>query len=788
MKIKYFCLTILFVLTVFAAFLSAFTFSTLFQLQGIKSLEQYQPSVITRVLDTKGRLISEFYKERREVVSFNEISPNLIKATLSAEDKRFFSHYGIDVGRIIKALFVNVASLKKEQGGSTITIQLSKLLFLHYKKTFERKIRELWYTIQVEKQYTKAEILNFYFNQINYGHGSYGVKAAAKFFFNKSIKDISIAEAALLSSIPKSPVYYSPIRYPKRAMQRHKVILMSMVNNGYISKATAYKEYKEFWLLFSKKIRNQQATFSDFSKNKAPYFTEYIRKKVEKTLDKQTIYSKGLNIYTTLNLDQQKVAQEYLWKALKQQDQEFSRSQRIVPNGIIEELKSQISHFSLLLNLPNSNFYPDLVNSIFKQIMEDDIQEPLKNISAILRFNQLHDYVYQDFKTENNTIINKNKVQGAIIAIEPNTGHITTMVGGTPFNYNNQFNRTIHLKRQVGSLLKPFIYAIAIDNNILTASTILKDTPLSFNGYIPKNYNGYYRGEVLVRDALRKSINVTAVDTLDRISIKKAQTSLFQIFRAFSKTSQEEMFPNNLTLALGSGSFSPLSMATAYAVIANEGREVIPKTIRYITDTNGEMIKDFSLSSKKENRQLVNPTTAFIIADIITDVFTPGGTAFFPDLLKDFQHKKQSFGKTGTSSNWTDAWFAGANKYLSTVVWMGYDNNQSLGRKKSGSRKAAPIWINFQKEVLKHKPKILLQQPKGVVKKKVSRFSGKLVGPYCTKNEIYFDYFKIDNYPKEVCDYHSKSIEEKITFKTFLNKSKSTKRQIKSIINSFNKQ
>ncbi len=725
---------------------SGFVIATLYDLKGISSLETYKPPTVSKILDINGDLIAEFYKERRKIVSLNEISPYLIQATLATEDKRFNSHYGVDPIRILKALFVNLMSLTKEQGGSTITIQLSKLIFLNHEKTFTRKIIELWYAFQIEAQYSKEEILNFYFNQINYGHGAYGVEAAANFFFNKKAKDLDLAEAALLAAIPKSPVYYSPIRYPENSMRRHRVVLLAMVNNGYITEEQAFASYKKFWDNFGKKTRKQQASFSEGTVNNAPYFTEYIRAKVSQDLKEDKVYEAGINIYTTLNLKHQKLAQKFLWDKLEEQDKVNAFNERTIINNLPYSTIESLGLLGGAFNLEGIN----LIDAFFKKkaIKEySKLKESLKLIFGNFGLTELTDLTYIDLEDETNL---KEKAQGAVIAINPQNGYITTMVGGSPFSFYNQFNRSILIRRQAGSTIKTFIYAVAIEKDILTASTLLNDSPLLFGEYIPKNYDNFYRGPILVRDALKKSVNVLAVETLDKIGITEAQESLANIFQVSTAKSQKEKFPDDLTLALGSGGFSPLDVATAYAVLANNGKEVIPKTIRYISDNNGKVIKNYQEEYDTYTEdQLLSAETVFIIKNIIKDVFSPGGTAYIPDLLKDFSHKSTSFGKTGTTSNWNDAWFAGANAYLSTVVWVGYDDNRSLGRGRTGGRVSAPVWINFQKNVLKNREPLPFISPPNIIAKSICRTSGELAGPDCPRHLVYKEYYKDTFNPSE---------------------------------------
>lgn len=729
-------------------------------LTSIRVLEEYRPAVKTRVYDSKGRIITEFFREKRNLVDYDKISPYLIEATLSIEDKRFFSHYGIDPWRIMKAILVNLMEMRKKEGGSTITIQLSKVLFLDFAKTFERKFRELWYAVQIEKQYSKKEILYLYLNQLNYGHGYYGVEAASKFYFGKSAEDLSVAQAALLSGIPKSPVYYSPKSYPENAQSRHRVVLQSMVNNGYIAQETASRSFRQYWQSFLSEKKLEKSSQAQ-EKTVASHFVEYIRKKLERDLQDKDIYKHGLNVYTTLDLDLQRIAEEEVEKSLAIQNAVHQREKTVLDQQKPLRHLERLSYLARLFSMPNFDVARGVEREFTKELILKDPYQSFKAMGLVLGPKGLWDFFHSDFLEKELNLASEENAQAAMIAIDPSSGYIRVMIGGPSFDYHNQFNRAILLRRQVGSLLKPFIYAIAFEDKILTPSTMLYDLPTAFGDYVPKNYDGHYRGPVLVRQALSKSINVLAVEALSRIGIDRGREEMARVFRAFSEEDKNRLFPKDFTMALGTGSFSPLDMAVAYAVLANEGREVVPKTIRYVTDANGQIIKDYEkIYAQASVRQIFSEETAFLIANITQDVFRPGGTAYLPDLLKEFEHYAHSFGKTGTTSNWVDAWFAGANKHLAAVVWVGYDDNRSLGKGRVGGRVAAPVWINFQKKALLDEKVLPIRKPPGVVAQRICKQLGLLAGPYDREEDVYLEYFHSDNVPKDVCNYNRTRYEE----------------------------
>lgn len=772
----------------FFGIFSAYVIHSLVDLKSVKVLERYSPPMPTRVLDVKGRLIGQFYAEKRELATYEELPIWLIKATLITEDERFFEHYGFNVWRILKAFYHNVIQMRTAQGGSTITIQLSKLLFLHHRQTLKRKIQELWYAIQIERLYTKKEILLFYFNQINYGHGCYGVKAAARFFFNKGLSELTIAECTLLAGIPKSPTHYSPLRNIRPSMKRHKTVFLGLCRAGYLSTSEYQKSYNNFWFEYSSVVRSRQSTVSQLENNEAPYFIEYIRGRLEKTIGKKALYKEGLTVHTTLDLDHQKIARRELSKTLKQQDKLQPNKEKIIKNYMNYSVYDQLDVLSQLFGLNKIHIYDAKTSSRGNHLLLEKIHEQVKLLSLLTGQDNLFNVLHMS-KLGDKINLNE-RAQGALVSINPNTGYITAMIGGSGFNYNNQLNRVFLAKRQIGSLMKPFVYAAGIDTRTITAATMITDSPIAFGDtyddmYMPQNYSGKFSGNIIARDALRKSVNVAAVKVLHQTGISVVRDYSARMFRSITSADVEEKFPNNLSMGLGSGSFAPIDIATAYAVLANQGREVIPMTIRYITDRYGEVYTNFENNQNRNYRQLLDPATAYIINQVLKGVFEPGGTAYNRDRLSDFGHKKNSAGKTGTTSNWKDAWFAGYNKYLVTVVWLGYDSNKSLGNKRSGGSIAAPIWINFNKEALRNKKTIAFVKPNNVVPRIISKDSGLLASPF--SQSTYEEFFIKGTEPAEFCQRHKEHFQEGLNFsKQYGVKNKKKSKDIKNFMNLVN--
>lgn len=717
---------------VFTGFFSAFIFHTLTDLSQVRTLENYSPPTPTRILDINGRLISQFFAENRQLIAYDDIPPHLIEAILSTEDQLFFDHYGFNPWRIMKALAIDIIKMRAEQGGSTITIQLSKLLFLHHQKTITRKIKELWYAIQIERLYSKKEILYFYFNQVNFGHGCYGVQAAAQFFFNKDARDLDLAESALLAGIPKSPVYFSPLRRPDNAMRRHRSVLNNMVGQKIISLDEASEAYQNFWLQYSQKVRNKHATFGAQNKTEAPHFIEYLRSKLKVMFTPSQLYKGGLTVYTTLNLDHQRSAEEHLKTSLNVQNNIQRYRKQILENHFRRYVYDHINQWSTLYNMHSAQFNEQTILRKLNIILQQSTLDQLQDFGVLFGKLEIQQMMLEASKSMDNL---DEEVEGAFISIEPDTGYITAMVGGSEFNYNNQFNRAMNAKRQLGSLMKPFIYAPAIDLGLITAGTIINDAPVAFgeegssNYYIPKNYSGTYRGNIPVRQALRKSVNIPAIKVFDLLGYRQAKEYNQRMFRVYNKSEVYEKFPPDATMALGSGVFSPFEVATALSTFANGGKSVVPLSIRFVTDRSGQVITNIENQYLGQSRQVISESAAYIMQDMLSGVFEPGGTAWNPALLNDFKHYRNSAGKTGTTSNWKDAWFGGFNPYLVAVVWVGYDSNKSLGRGRVGGNTSAPVWIKFMTDAINHKESLGFQKPNNVIVRNISGDTGKLASP-----------------------------------------------------------
>jgi penicillin-binding protein 1A len=718
-------------------------------LPPISKLEEFEPSLITKVYSEEGELIGEFFEEKRILVNYADIPKNLINATIAKEDRRFYQHHGIDFYGIARAVLANLKSGKSKEGASTITQQLARVLFLTPEKRLERKIKEILLALQIEKRYSKEEILHLYFNQIYYGHGAYGVEAAAQTYFNKSVKDLTLAECAMLAGLPRSPRYYSPILYPERAKQRRKQVLDWMVREGKISEEEARKAAEE---PFKQRVGPVQKQV-----NKAPYFVEYVRQYLEDKYESRAVHRSGLNVYTTLNLKMQEAAVKALQQGLRDLDkrQGFRPLKR---DKSEEELKAELEKIR-----EEEWTSPPEINQVLHGIVKDVTPKKAtvqmgnytgslpreriawtgRTLEAVLKPNDLIlvKVVGKDEKTGEYILAYDQEplVEGALLALDPRTGAIKAMVGGYDF-YESKFNRATQALRQPGSAFKPFIYTTAIEKGYTPASKIddspfVLTDPQTGKEWQPENYTHRYYGPTTLRVALEQSRNVVAAKLLMRVGIR----NVIDTARRMGITSVLSPYPS---LALGSSEVTLLEMVSAYSIFANQGVLMEPIFVTKITDRNGKVLEE-NLGRAQE---VLSESTAAVIVSMLKGVIERG-TAKKAKVLN-----RPLAGKTGTTNDYTDAWFIGFSPNLVAGVWVGFDEKKKLGKDETGGKAALPIWIAFMKEALAEEPVEDFRVPDSVRIVKMDAVSGLLANGACEGNMV-LQAFKKGTEPKEFCGY-----------------------------------
>ena len=662
-------------------------------LPQVNSLEDYHPSLITEVYSDDGQVIGSFALERRVIVSWDEI-PQVVKdAITSVEDQNFFTHWGIDFYGIARAGLKDVMAGRVVEGGSTLTQQLSKNLFLTPERTFRRKIQEAMLAIQIERLYTKQQILTMYVNLHFMGHGQYGFAAAAEYYFGKELKDVNIEEAAMLAAIPRSPPNYSPIAHPDRALLRRNYAIDRMVAEKKITVAQG-EEAKSHPIKIAEKQRRDEI---------APYFVEELRRYLEKKYGTFAVHEGGLKVYSTLNLEMQKAANAAVRAGLREYDKRHGwrgADRNLLSEGVQDLASYELKDWKLPIR--TNDIVPGVVldltktgatvkiGSYFAQLTPQDIAwtkamtaaEILKPGDVALF--QIRSMNPADKKVEV-TLEQRPKVQGSLLAIEPKSGEIKAMVGGYDFD-ESKFNRSTQALRQTGSSFKPFVYTAAVDNGLRPEDTIL-DAPVSFGNYSPGNYDGKYEGVITIRRALGDSRNIPAVKTLAKVGVQ----NLIPYVRRFGITSKIEPV---LPIALGAADVTLIEMVSAYSTFPNDGVRVVPQMIRRVTDSEGNALEE----NFPELRDVIPADTARIMVDLMQEPIR-GGTA-----TKAQELKRPVAGKTGTTNDFTDAWFIGYTPSLTAGAWIGFDEKVTLGDKETGGKAALPIWMEFIREVYKDKP------------------------------------------------------------------------------------
>jgi len=683
-------------------------------LPTLDALEQYSPSLVTTLYSDEDEPFAAFFEQRRILVSLNKIPPYLIEALLATEDTRFYSHRGIDPRGIARALLTNLRTLRRAEGGSTITQQLAKVLFLTPEKSLARKMKEILLAFQIEREYPKDKILEMYFNQIYFGHGAYGVEAAAQTYFGKSVDELNLAEAAMLAGLPRAPNTYSPIVDKERARRRRGVVLQRMVEEGFITTEQAEA---------AAAIPFDERAFAAV-RSQAPYFVEYVRQYLEERYGSYALYHGGLKVYTTLNVRLQQAAEQSLTQGLREIDQQ--KGLRLVGAGPTARVTPR---------RPGAPLRPGLVvEGVIQRVTARGIHVTVDGYSGEIPFKAMRvaegpkladafhpddrvlvrlEAVDHNRKTLTLVLAQEPEMEGALLALDPRTGQIKAMVGGYDFQ-RSKFNRAIQARRQPGSAFKPFVYAAAFDLG-LTPSTIFEDSPISFPATIdgeqkewsPENYDQTFRGPVTLRQGLEHSINVVAVKLLETIGVGAA-TQMAHRLGIRSPIRAE------LGLALGTSEVTLLEMVSAYGTLAAGGVRAPPYTIRRILDSRGRVLEE----RFPEGQQVLRPATAATLTHVLEGVVQRGTGRSARALERPLA------AKTGTTQDAADAWFLGYSPSLVAGVWIGYDTVRSLGPHETSATLAAPIWIQFMRAALEGSPPEAFPVPDPLVPVTVNYYTG----------------------------------------------------------------
>jgi penicillin-binding protein 1A len=643
-----------------------FYYAVVSDLPPAESISFFAPPISTKVYDDQGEIFSQFFIERRELTSLDRVPQYLKDGFISIEDKRFYSHWGVDILRFFKSLLINIVNMRIVQGGSTITMQLARNMFLTMEQTIMRKLKEMALAVRIERAFTKDEILEMYLNQINFGQGHYGVATAAEYYFDKDISELNLTECALLVALPKGESY-SPYKRPERAIQRRNLVLKAMLNNKVISPEEYTRAVNEpLGVVEQKKGRRI-----------GEYFLEEIRRYLELKYGPEFLYRSGANIYTTINTRMQTIAEEVLEAHLTKLEKDF-----------------KLPH-------PKAEF---------------------------------------DTITLADTITAIPYLQGAFVLLDYRTGEVKALIGGRNFS-QSQFNRATQANRQAGSAFKVFVWTTAVDNGF-TPTDIVLDLPIVLEVpgmdsiYRPSNYDRKFMGPMTVKDALKYSRNLVAIRLIRSIGPEL-------VVRYAHDLGVESPLLPVVSLALGSCEVNLLEMVSAVGTIANLGERAEPMMIRKITDKDGTLIE---INNTLAERRLSAPTS-YVMTNIMKSV-VDGGTGYH---VREY-YKGAAAGKTGTTNNYSDAWFIGYTPKYACGAWVGYDNNDRMFKDATGGFISAPIWGDFMARIDTLQDEDFAKPSSGIVTRSICRETGLLARPYCPNivEEVYIS----GSEPTDSCDIH----------------------------------
>jgi penicillin-binding protein 1A len=659
-------------------------------LPQVDELEHYRPGSITELYDDQKRIIGTFALQRRVVASYDDYPQVLRDALISTEDKDFFAHSGINVWRIAGAAYRDIESGGKVQGASTLTMQLARNLFLSPDRSFHRKIQESLLAIQIERRFTKQQIFTLYANQIFLGQGAYGFESASEYYFSKPAKKMTLDEAALLAGLPKAPQYYSPVLHPDRALKRRNLVINAMLEDGKITAQQATEA----------KAKPLQLNVQHDPNSLAPYFVEEIRRYLENKFGSDQVHEGGLRVYTSLDMDLQKAANQAVLNGVAAYERRHGWKNHLTnilsgdmtlehydhPDWDDEPEVNGYLHALVIAVTPASATVK--FGRYHATITPQDAAWTQKRLPELFKLGDLC-YIKVLSLSDNGvahvSLEQDSGAQGALVAIDNVTGEIKAMVGGRDFN-ESKFNRATQALRQVGSSFKPYVYTAAIDQGGSPDDTIL-DAPISFetgnSTYTPHNYDEKFEGTITLRRALAQSRNIPTLRLADRLGIK----NVIEYARKFGITSN---LPPYLPVALGAAEVTLIEQTSAYSVFPNDGVRLIPRYITKVTDYEGRVLEEDFPDAK----DVISSRTARVMTGMLQEVVQHGTAVAAAGL------KLPLAGKTGTTNDFTDAWFVGFSPTMTCGVWIGYDEKKTLGAKESGAHAALPMWIEFMKTAL----------------------------------------------------------------------------------------
>ncbi len=735
---------------------------------NIGLISEFKPAIPSTLLDVNGEVITEFFSdEKRDIIPVDELPKELIYSIITREDKDFFNHKGFSFKGTFRAAF-NILAGRYVSGGSTITQQVAGTNYSdRSEKTIKRKLVELWWAFQLEENKTKNEILEMYLNESYFGHNTYGVEAASQFYFKHPARNLTLAESAILVIQLANPARYSPIRNPNRAKIIQQEVLNQVVASEYATREEADLSFEQYWNNIYDPLRSTSETAYLVKNDKAPYFSEYVRQELEDMLYGKMDYLRdGLVIHSTLDLNYQRVADKHMQEGIYTFNRKYQESSGSRISYVEKEFVPVIEALSLLYDIDSIRTSGVQQKKYADKIFKEDITPILNTVSLLFGSEELN-FISNISYSRKSAEQHKTTIEGALVMLENETGHIKAMVGGSDFE-TKKLNRATQSKVMPGSSFKPLYYSAAISSGKVTPSTMLYDKPMVFwnddgTPYTPLNFLGEWQGTVTIRQALSQSMNVPSIQVLDMVGFDAAINRASRLLGITDPAQIERTFPRKYPLGLGIIGIAPIQMAKAFSTFANQGKEVTPIGIRYIEDRNGRILfepeRDLRMAQKEmgDRMQILSPQAAYVMVDLLKTTVQEGTLANRRRAVGGFP--MPFAGKTGTTQNWSDAWTVGFSPYLTTAVWFGFDMpGNSLGLNQTGATAAGPVWAKVMKEVHLNNaknlpPKDFDKPSSGVIEANVCSKSGQIPTADC-RDGIRKEIFISGTEPKSFCTYH----------------------------------
>lgn len=771
-KSTLFWFSLLFLAAIILGSLLGLGLSETVNIKNTEYITSFDTALPTKLLDINGELITEFSSdEKREIISLNRLPQHMLDALLTREDRIFYKHHGFSFKAVMRAV-VGKLTGKSLGGGSTLTQQIAGTLYCdRTEMSIMRKIKELWWAIQMERHLSKNEILELYLNKIYFGGGTYGVNAASKYYFGHSAEEITPAEAAILVIQLSNPAFYNPFDHPNRAMDRQRDVLNSMVHAGYIAREEADESFDEFWSNFDYTRTSSSAYM--MRDDKAPWFSEFVRRELGGMIyGSQNIYTSGFTVNTTLNLKHQEHAQRIMEKYIRIANERYQAEHSSRSGMAFSTYIPMTELVSLVFNLPAIKVSEQRAQAIANASYKNQINPILDVVSMMTGIDSLKISVINKANAETKKESEKTTIEGTMVSIENDTGYITALVGGSKFDQENQFIRAVQARVQPGSTFKPLYYTEAIDSRKFTPVTPISDTPVVFHTadgkpYIPLNFKGEWEGDVEVWYALCRSMNVPSLKVLDGIGFDAAINRAVSLLGISKEELPTRAFIPGYPLGLGVVSVRPIEMARAFSIIASSGKEITPMAIRTVEDRNGNVIMNpereirEAQKAKGDAIQVLSPQTAFVMEKMLENTVNGPGTLSAQSWKFDYKTENgqkytiHAGGKTGTTQNWADAWTVGFTPYNTSAFWFGFDKpGQSLGLKITGATLAGFAWGDYMREIHRGLPAKDFNKPaEGVIQVTVCSVSGKIATPECGSH-VTTQWILEGTQPTDICTTH----------------------------------